>query len=146
MAYRLRALIGSRASLESIGRKSPSGRLVELAQGLHLLHLAGETGAGPFPGLDLSGRLAGWASEASGSGPIAYVEADYGPGRNFQAGVAWSSGRVLAGPLCDRAAWDPREPSMKERPVNVALRALGVVAEGYSDEWDAVALNRHNEV
>ena len=152
MPFELRAFIAAKKTLDAVAGGLRGARVTELAHGLALLPLTAsleaEFGRGkepaPFKGLRLSAGLAEWARKASESGPIAYVEADYGPGRDFQAGATWSAGALSTGPLLDKTAWDPREPAMLERPINTVLRALGVAAQGYGDEWDAVALARHS--
>lgn len=152
MSFELRALIGAERVLAPLVLKLPGARLAELAEGLALVPLAvgveaaleAEGRVPEFDGLRLGRKIAALAKEASKTGPVAYAEADYSPGRDFQAAVIWSGGRMLGAPKLDRAAWDPREPAMVERPVNAALRALGVQRGDYDDEWDAVALARHD--
>ncbi|MCX5788355.1 MAG: hypothetical protein NTX64_07630 [Elusimicrobia bacterium] len=149
MSYELRALIASKRILESVAGKLPGALPVELAQGLWLLPLKGNVSIEavskppPFEKLQVPPFLAQAASEASAAGPIAYVEADYRPGRDYQAAVLWDNGRVVLGPHEETTPWDPREANMKERPVNSVLHAMDVEALDYGDEWDAVALARH---
>ncbi len=150
MSFELRALIGARSLLEPAAARLPGARLVELTDSLLMLPLSsavedGLSAAERAPALDglrLGAKIAAIAKESSKAGTIVYAEADYSPGRDFQAAVCWSGGKMAA-PSADRAAWDPREPAMVERPVNAALRALGVERGDYDDEWDAVALARH---
>lgn len=150
MALELRALIAAKDRLERLAGRFKSARVVELAEGLGLLPLtaelereAGGAASGPFAGLRLGAALAAAAVELSKSGPVAFVEAAYGDGRDFQASVLWQNGRVTAGPLKADTVWDPRDEDLCERPVNAALRALGISADGPGDEWDAVGLARH---
>lgn len=152
MSFELRALVAPKKTLEAVAARLPGAKVAELAEGLGLLPLPAALEAALKPedrkpvldGLRLGERVSGLAREASKAGPIAYVEADYSAGRDFQGAVLFSGGGVSWGPRCDRAAWDPREPAMTERPVNAALRALGVQRGDYGDEWDAVALARHS--
>lgn len=150
MAYHLRALVAEKALLEKLAK--PAGvRVVELTKELSLIPLTeaqeakvpGKDVAAAYDGLKVSKKLAAWASGAPGA--IAYIEADYGAGKDYQAAVVWENGEVNAGPWKDGTAWDPREDA-RERPVNGALRILGVRhGSEFNDEWDAVALARHTE-
>lgn len=152
MSYELRGLIAARKTLGPLAELLPGARLIDLAAGLALLPLTSDVEGKLAPadrapaldGLRLGAKVAGLARDASKTGPIAYAEADYSPGRDFQGAVLWNGGRMSGPPRVDRAAWDPREPAMTERPINSALRLLGVQREGYGDEWDAVALARHS--
>lgn len=151
MAYRLRALVSEPLRLAALAKTAPGVRVVELTKELSLIPLTeaaeaavpGKDSPGPFPGLRVGGKLAAWAAAGSKSGVLAYIEADYGSGKDFQAAVVWEDGEVSAGPWKDATAWDPREDA-RERPVNGALRLLGVRhGSEFNDEWDAVALARH---
>lgn len=149
MAYRLRALVAETALLTKLAK--PAGvRVVELTKELSLIPLTeaqeakvpGADGAPAYDGLKVSKKVAAWAAGAPGT--IAYIEADYGAGKDFQAAVVWEDGDVSSGPWKDGTAWDPREDA-RERPVNAALHLLGVRQGDFNDEWDAVALARHTE-
>ena len=152
MAYHLRALVAETKALETLA-KPVGARVVELTKELSLLPLTaaqeakipGAEAPGPFAGLKVSAKLAVWAASGSKTGTLAYIEADYGAGKDYQAAVVWENGDVNAGPWKDGTAWDPREDA-RERPVNGALRLLGVRhGSEFNDEWDAVALARHSE-
>ncbi|MBI5596356.1 MAG: hypothetical protein HY928_09745 [Elusimicrobia bacterium] len=150
MALHLRALIAQRPVLEAAARGLKGARLSALTDELSMFALTGPVedqfsheGPLPFDGLKAPPGLAEAANKASMLGPVAYIEADYKKGLDFQAAAVWSGGAVVGGPWVDGTAWDPREPGTSERPVNSALRLLGVGAGEYADEWDAVALARH---
>lgn len=151
MSLELRALIGKKKAIAALAAKLPGARVAELAEDLGLLPItlelessfASQERTPAFAGMRLSARIEGLARAGSKEGAIVYAEADYSAGRDFQAAVVWDGGKLVGAPRVDRAAWDPREPAMTERPVNTALRALGVQCSGYGDEWDAVALARH---
>lgn len=150
MAYHLRALVAEKPVLAALA--APAGlRSVELTPELSLIPLTEaqeaklpkKPGAAPFAGLKVSAALAAFAAAGSMKGLVAYIEADYGQGKDFQGAVLWEGGAVSAGPWKDATAWDPREDA-RERPVNGALRLLGVRhGTEFNDEWDAVALARH---
>lgn len=151
MAYRLRALVAETPRLAALAKSAPGVRVVELTKELSLIPLTekaeaavpGQDAPGPFAGLRVSAKLAAWAAAGSKNGTLAYLEADYGSGKDYQAAVVWEGGDVSAGPWKDATAWDPREDA-RERPVNGALRLLGVRhGSEFNDEWDAVALARH---
>ena len=151
MAYRLRAFIADKRQLEGLAKVLDGSRVVDLDGELGLLPLTDRVelklppeGA-PFPGLKVSQALADCAAKASADGPLAYAEADYSSARDFQASVVWAGGKVVAGPLCDDKNWDPREAAVCDRPINAALRLLGVSAAGFDDEWDAVGMARHSD-
>ena len=152
MAYHLRAVLAETKRLEAMAKAAPGVRVVELTKELALIPLTeaaeakvpGPEGVPPFPGLRVGSRLAAWAASGSQGGMVAYIEADYGAGKDFQAAVVWEDGGVSSGPWKDATAWDPREDA-RERPVNAALHLLGVRQGDFNDEWDAVALARHTE-
>ncbi|MBI3297947.1 MAG: hypothetical protein HYZ75_07280 [Elusimicrobia bacterium] len=150
MAYRLRAFIAERRQLEALAARLQGARVIDLTGSLGILPLVdgvesmlASGGKPPFGGLKVSEALAAAAAAASGDGPLAYAEADYQRDKDFQAAVVWAAGKVVYGPRLDATAWDPREAGDSGRPVNGALRLLGVSAAGFDDEWDAVGLARH---
>lgn len=152
MAYRLRAFIAEKHQLEGLAKRLDGACVVDLNGVLGIIPLLDAVegklpigGTPPVAGLRLSQALAGCAEEASAEGPLAYVEAEYTAKKEFQASIVWAGGKVVSGPLIDATNWDPREPSVCERPVNAALRLLGISAVGFDDEWDAVGMARHTD-
>ncbi len=150
MPFEIRALVAKKVVLNELAHRFNSARVVDLVDDLGLLPLTealereiNPDAAFPFEGLRLSAGIAGLAAEASVSGPISYVEAEYGGGNSHQAGVVYVDGRIDKGPIVDDSVWDPREAGLQDRPVDQALRAVGVVCEPESDEWDAAGLSRH---
>lgn len=152
MAHELRALIADKGRLTELAKELRSAAIIDLCSGLALLPLnkdllaelkAKGAGKAPFEGLTLPQAVAEWAKAGSASGPIAYIETDYRKGKDHQAGLVWSEGEVLTGPLTDDTAWDPRESPLQDRPVNKALRTLGVKPGASGDEWDAAGMSRH---
>ncbi len=130
----------------------PSAQVCDLTDDLALLPLTeavkaealseGGSEEPPFEGLALSKDLVDCARKDSKSGALAYVEAHYPEGSNHQGAIIWSDGEIIFGPLIDDTAWDPREIN-ENRPVNRALRTLGLQAGSYDDEWDAAGFTRH---
>jgi hypothetical protein len=150
MPFEIKALVAKKIILSELAHKFESGRVADLVGDLGLLPLTdafeqelGPDIAYPFEGLRLSAGVAGLAAEESVTGPVAYIEAFYGGGKSLQASVIYVDGRIDKGPLIDDTVWDPREAGLQDRPVDQALRAVGIVAEPESDEWDAAGLSRH---
>ena len=146
----LKALVAKKVILTELAHKFSAGRVVDLIGDLGLMPITdalereiNPDEAFPFEGMRLSAAVAGLAAEESVSGPVCFIDAEYGAGKNRQASVVYVDGRIDAGPLIDETIWDPREAGLQERPIDQALRAVGVSAEPESDEWDAAGLSRH---
>jgi hypothetical protein len=73
-------------------------------------------------------------ADLSRSGPIAFVETDYFGGRGAQAATACVDGKVVASKEGDG------------RPINEALRAIGVVRSSDEDEFDTVCLGKYRSM
>jgi len=151
MPFEIRALVAKKVILTELAHKFDSARVVDLVDDLGLFplteafeHELGEDIAFPFEGLRLSAGVAGRAAEESVSGPVVYIEAEYGGGKSHQASVLYLDGRIDKGPIIDDSIWDPREAGLQDRPVDQALRAVGIVAAPESDEWDAAGLSRYH--
>ncbi|WP_216329789.1 hypothetical protein [Deinococcus aestuarii] len=86
--------------------------------------------SGPF--WKLSASMETFLAEASRSGVVAYVEADYFGGSRTQVAAVWREGRQVMGPECSDGAGT----------INHALRLLGVPRSAGQDEFDAVGLGR----
>ena len=153
MAYHLKALIAEHEVLTGLAMRLPGARVAALDGALGILPLTDELlkglpagGRKPFASLDVSPAVGDAARAASAKGPVAFVMASYDTGKDYQAAAVWTGGKVALGPLIDETAWDPREPAaLRERPVNSALRLLGVDAGEFDDEWDAVGMARHRD-
>ncbi|MFN2451697.1 MAG: hypothetical protein ABR541_05025 [Candidatus Dormibacteria bacterium] len=152
MPCALEALVAAPAVLRQLVARAPSAQVVRLDPSLSLVPLTdelfdelasatGQTHDDAFakfpPGLDPV------LAELSRTAPIAYVEANYFGGMGSQAAALWQGGDLRYGPeRIDDDVVDPRPIS--ERPVNRALRRLGVrVDPDALDEWDTVRLSRH---
>jgi len=73
-------------------------------------------------------------ADLSRSGPIAFVETDYVDGRGAQAATACTDGKIVTSEEGDG------------RPINRALRAIGVVRPSDEDEFDTVCLGKHRSM
>lgn len=74
---------------------------------------------------------------------MAYVEAEYFGGVGTQAAAVWDARDLALGPLIEA-----EDPLAAERPfpISQALRRLGVSAQGYVDEFEAVGLDKHRDM
>ncbi|MGC4856157.1 hypothetical protein ACLQ24_22915 [Micromonospora sp. DT4] len=81
----------------------------------------------------LAELLAGW----SRSGPVAYLEAEFGGGVGHQAAAVWLGGALSWGPRFDDVLDAPR----KKWPINEALLRLGVERGSWIDPFAEVGLH-----
>jgi len=169
LRYELAAVLGAPILLAPLARAHPAARIVALtAPELALLPVTADIADVITPVLDpgalpggtaaaaerraalLTGPESGFAvlraglaaliEAASAGGVLAYVEADYVGREGVQAAAVWRRGHLAIGPLL----LGRREEFVADNaPVNVALRALGVVAAGRSDEFAVAGLGRH---
>lgn len=70
----------------------------------------------------------------SGDGPIAFIETDYFEGRGAQAATACVNGQVVS------------SNEGEGRPINEALRAIGVVRPSDEDEFDTICLGKYRSM
>lgn len=147
MAYTLEAIIGPTTVLQAVAQDRRNTVLVSLHQGLSLVpmtdKLFDELTSGPgqpsgfwkMPG-GFDRVLASWSSQ----GPIAYVEAEYFGGVGGQCAAAWNNGTLIFGPL----AISEGQPVPEDgTPISQALALLGIVRDGYHDEFEAAGLGQH---
>ena len=73
-------------------------------------------------------------ADLSRGGPIAFVETDYVDGRGAQAATACVDGQAVTSEEGDG------------RPINHALRAIGVVRPSDEDEFDTVCLGKYRSM
>jgi hypothetical protein len=73
-------------------------------------------------------------ADLSRGGPIAFVETDYVDGRGAQAATACVDGKAVTSEEGDG------------RPINRALRAIGVVRPSDEDEFDTVCLGKYRSM
>lgn len=172
LRYELAAVVGALPVLETLARAHPEAQAVPLdVRGLGLLPVTATVaaaitpaslcvlGTGPLPGGTpaAAGRRSAWltgpesgfdvltpglaALVEAGSvrGPLVYLEADYLGLDGRQAAVVWRSGSLVLGPLL----LGRREAFVSaSAPISVALRAVGVVADGRRDEFVVAGLGR----
>lgn len=103
----------------------------------------------------LSPNLVELARRISDSTPVAYIQTDYFGGRGTQAAAVWSQGRIIFGPektgdgvplesgSINRALWVLGVRLVHGRPIDRALKALGVRTRWPLDEFDAIGLGRY---
>jgi hypothetical protein len=144
MAYMLTAVVTGSSIVEKIAA-SLSGGHVDLTAELALVPIPGASGQNfddeqplllerPFPS-----QLASVLADASGAGPVAYLEAAFHGGSGEQASIVWDRGTVVLGPLLDLDV----SPSA-DAPINRALQRLGVRTEPPAeDEFATIGLGRH---
>ena len=149
MTYDLRAAIAGAPLIAEIAGRFQHATTVLLNQGLALIPASGPwlrevTGPGgeqcPYPVFEFLGRsLAGFLREASGRGPVAYLEIEEMQDRTFEAAVAWSGGELALPPqvLQPGEALPPGGG-----PVAEAVRRLGAAGEPGRDERACLGLYR----
>jgi hypothetical protein len=96
--------------------------------------VAGDCGIPSLPltddQLDALPAIAKLGEKLSGSGKVAYVEAEFFGGVGTQANCLFAIGRLVSG------------PTVHEHAINEALRFVGVEVCGATDEFDTVGLGR----
>ena len=149
MTYDLRAAIAGAPLIAEIAGRFQHATTVPLNQGLALIPASGPwlrevTGPGgeqcPYPVFEFLGRsLAGFLREASGRGPVAYLEIEEMQDRTFEAAVVWSGGELAVPPqvLQPGEALPPGGG-----PVAEAVRRLGATGEPGRDERACLGLYR----
>lgn len=146
MAYHLEGFVAEKALAEKLASEI-SAKTVPFTDTLGIVPItdtvkATSASKASIKGFALPHTLLQAAQKRSTDGPIAYIEAHYAQGLNHQGAAVWSGETFTMEPEIDDTPWDPRE-STDERPVNRALRALGVRPGEYNDEWDAAGMTRH---
>ncbi|MCX5068140.1 hypothetical protein OOJ91_20060 [Micromonospora lupini] len=110
--------------------------VVELTGSLPDYATDDRSAAQPF-GLMLSPALVEPLARWSRSGPVAYVEAEFGGGVGHQAAAVWLGGAPSWGPRFDDVLDAPRD----EWPINAALVRLGVERGAWIDPFAEVGLH-----
>ncbi|MFO0890363.1 MAG: hypothetical protein U0790_14620 [Isosphaeraceae bacterium] len=167
MAHGVEALIASEKPLRNGLSGLRRAEVIPLQQGLALvpvtdafydqvasqIPLAGASRIGEL--WKLSPNLVELARRISVSTPVAYVETDYSGGVGTQAAVVWHHGRISLCPLkidegvrleagnIKRAFRALPVKLRQGRPINQAIRDLGVRTWWLLDEFDAIGLGRY---
>jgi hypothetical protein len=148
MAHSIRGFIGRPETLQAICARFSGAKAVRLDAGFALLPgtraLIAAIGAAYPEG---EPRLASSIdflfdhpamlralSAFSADGPIAFVETDYDDGRGAQAATACVDRKVVT------------SAEGEGRPINQALRAIGVVRPPDEDEFDTVCLGKYRSM
>ncbi len=105
-------------------------------------------GTGDWPegqALLLSTTVQVFAAERSARAPLGYLETHYDEGGGQQSAVLWQGGRATIGPttLNIPGVGAQRPPSLW--PINVVLRAIGVLATATDDEFSAFGLVNYRD-
>jgi hypothetical protein len=153
MGYELRAFIARFGTFETTQALSPCITVAPLNQGFELLYnddlfetalesvnkLPEDGFSEPFPYSLLSATSVDWAIQLSRHQPIAYVVADYFGGAGSQQAIVWKDGQIVMMDAPQGIGGYPTTPE-NSFPINVALRALGVVRSATDDEFVELGL------
>lgn len=140
MGYHLQAIIGNRDLLQAHSHNFPSVVVVPLSFDLALVPVTDELldeigaagGSGRFEKYTPS--LANWIRRISKGGIVSYIEAEYFGGTGGQGSVVLEKEQEVLSPVHSDDA------------INQALRLLGVSADEFRDEFEAVGLPRHRNI
>lgn len=149
MGHSIRGFVARPETLQAIRARFPSAKLVGLDAGFALVpgtealiveidaaDPAGERMARSIDFLFDHPAMLRLLADVSARGPIAFVETDYSGGRGAQAATACVDGKIVASK--ERQG----EGEGEARPINHALRAIGVARAPGEDEFDTVCLGR----
>lgn len=151
MGYELRGVIADRVVLRVAAVGLEQARVVLLGQEMALIPMtdvlfdavSDGTAARTMGFWFLPGGFERVLSVWSGTGPVAYVEAEYFGGVGTQRAAVWARGALAFGPF---AVEDHEMVPREGTPISRALRLLGVVADHGLDEFDTVGLRRHRHL
>ena len=149
MAHSIRGFVGkaATATVQAICARFPGAKVVRLDAGFALVP-GTRVLMDAIDAADPSGERMGTTIDFvfdhpvmlrvlaafSGNGPIAFVETDYFQGRGAQAAAACIDGRVVTA------------KEGEGRPINEALRAIGVVRPPDEDEFDTICLGKYRSM
>jgi hypothetical protein len=160
VGHTLHAVIGPKSSVAEFAARWHLARVIDLPQGFAMvpltaaLHddiadLAALDQPDPFIEFErLSAGVSAAIEEASGNDSLAYIETEYFGGCGAQCAVAWSAGRVSAGPFRTETLSDSSDSHaspMAEYAINRVLAALGVWTRGDADAFDMLGLGRFRD-
>lgn len=124
-------------------------RLIPLTEPVRADCQRSEGGAGIVEGFyELSNGVARWAGQLSREWAVLYVHLEFFGGQGFHAAIGWDRERVVFGPCFTRTPLELAEPHYQEADrqgmaINLALRALGLPADGERDEFDTLGLGKY---
>ena len=149
MGHSIRGFVATPETLQAIRARFPAAKLVGLDAGFALvpgtdallaeIDAADPTGEGMARSIDFlfdHPAMLRLLADASAQGPIAFVETEYLGGRGAQAATACVDGKVVASK--ERQG----DGDGEARPINKALRAIGVTRAPGEDEFDTVCLGK----
>lgn len=90
-----------------------------------------------------------FAAKVSTRAKVAYLETEYSGGVGEQSSVLWSGGSLSVGPLTYAINAKTRSAGGRARslwPINVVLRSMGVRADGFVDEFEALGLSDYRSL
>lgn len=145
--HAITALIGTPAAMAGVVAAAGCPPPIELPQGLAIVALGEQqidrlTALAPgeyLPGfIYLSDGLQRALAMLTGGFVIAYMETEYFGGAGSQAAATFEDGSMAM----HLATPDNHGPITRDFPINTALRAMGVSADGDRDEFDTIGLMR----
>ena len=149
MGHSIRGFVARPETLQAIRARFPAAKLVGLDAGFALvpgtdaliaeIDAADPTDEGMARSIDFlfdHPAMLRLLADASAQGPIAFVETDYFEGRGAQVATACVGGSVVTSK--ERQG----EGQGEARPINSALRAIGVARAPGEDEFDTVCLGK----
>jgi hypothetical protein len=147
MGHSIRGFVARPETLAAVSARFPVAKLVTLDAGfawvpatdavvaaIDAADPAGERMARSIDFLFDHPTMLRLLADLSRAGPIAFVETDYVDGRGAQAATACVNGEVVTSQEGDG------------RPINHALRAIGVVRPSDEDEFDTVCLGKYRSM
>ncbi len=154
MGHCVRLFIGPLVALRGLAAAAPAHArahaieaserfpVLPLTEDLHeAWHAAYGTGDWLALGPMLTSTDLAHAERASRGSALAYVETDYFGGRGRQCAVLWRDGALVLKPAA-LASDEGRALPPALRPINAALRGLGITAAPGLDEFDTLGLAR----
>ena len=153
MAGNFRVFVGLPVALAPFGALLPGTSLYTLQPDADLAvlpfddelqdRLHDRFGTGDWPddqGIALSTTDQTFAAGCSRHAPLAFLQCDDGDGVMQQSAALWQLGQLTIGPATLDLSGPGGGRAVKLRPINVALRTLGVMATASADECSVFGL------
>lgn len=102
-------------------------------------HFFDATEDDPFPDHDfrlLTAPLERVLKQYSQTGILAYIEADFFGGVGYQKAIVWENGAIILGPISSKG----------KSVISQALQRLGVYKGQFTDEFEALGLQRFRHI